>query len=57
MKAPNNIVSFKRLAFLAIALAIVSTVGVGCNTLHGFGRDVERTGEKIEAGAKGAARR
>lgn len=33
----------------AMALLITfSTVLVGCNTWHGFGKDVEKAGEKIQ---------
>lgn len=27
-------------------------MAVGCNTAHGFGKDVEKTGEKIQEGTK-----
>ena len=33
------------LLFVTTLLAIVST---GCNTAHGFGRDVEKAGDKIQ---------
>jgi predicted small secreted protein len=37
------------LLFLTALLAIV---GIGCNTAHGFGKDVEKTGEKIQEKTK-----
>ena len=37
------------LLFLTAFLAIAST---GCNTAHGFGKDVEKAGEKIQEGTK-----
>ena len=39
------------LAFVAALLFIVGA-GIGCNTAHGFGKDVEKTGEKIQDGTK-----
>jgi predicted small secreted protein len=37
----------KRAIFVAALLGISSTF-FGCHTAHGFGQDVERTGEKIQ---------
>jgi predicted small secreted protein len=37
------------LLFVAACLAIV---GVGCNTAHGFGEDVQNAGEGIQNGTK-----
>ena len=37
------------LLFVAVSLAMV---GVGCNTAHGFGKDVENAGEGIQNGTK-----
>ncbi len=37
------------LLFVATLLAIVS---LGCNTAHGFGKDMEKAGEKIQDGTK-----
>ena len=34
----------KRLALLGVLVAFVA----GCNTVEGFGRDVEKLGDKIE---------
>ncbi len=42
----------QRIILSIVGMAILCTAGVGCNTVRGFGRDVERTGEKIEAGVK-----
>jgi predicted small secreted protein len=39
------------LLFIAALLVIVG-VGVGCNTAHGFGKDMEKAGEKIQDGTK-----
>ncbi|MDX2109023.1 MAG: entericidin A/B family lipoprotein [Verrucomicrobiota bacterium] len=42
----------QRVMLLVVAAAILNFVSVGCNTAHGFGKDVERTGEKIQDGTK-----
>jgi len=42
----------QRLALLFLALALLAIVGVGCNTAHGFGKDMEKAGEKIQDGTK-----
>ena len=47
MKNPFN----RSVVLLAFAL-LLAMVGMGCNTAHGFGKDVERTGEKIQDGTK-----
>jgi len=48
----NSIHRFSSLfALLLIALFLASAC-IGCNTAHGFGKDVERTGEKIQDGTK-----
>ncbi|CAN7272503.1 entericidin A/B family lipoprotein [Rhizobacter sp. LjRoot28] len=35
----------------AILLASVSLMLVGCNTVGGFGKDVQKVGEKVEESA------
>jgi predicted small secreted protein len=40
---------FVVLLFVTAPLAIV---GVGCNTAHGFGKDVENAGEGIQKNTK-----
>ena len=42
----------KRIAVLLFVSALLAVVGMGCNTAHGFGKDVQRTGEKIQDGTK-----
>ena len=37
------------LLFIAAFLGLLSS---GCNTAHGFGKDVEKAGEKIQDGTK-----
>ncbi len=43
-------IQIKRIAVLLFVAAFITIVSTGCNTAHGFGRDVERTGEKIQNG-------
>ena len=42
----------RRLVLLFLATTLMAIVGVGCNTAHGFGKDVEKAGEKIQDGTK-----
>ena len=42
----------KRIVFLLFAAAIFAIANTGCNTAHGFGKDVEKAGEKIQEGTK-----
>jgi predicted small secreted protein len=38
----------KRSVLLWLAVAVFSLVTMGCNTSRGFGKDVEKLGDKIE---------
>ena len=42
----------KRIVLLLFVTALLATAVVGCNTAHGFGKDVEKAGEKIQEGTK-----
>ena len=42
--------SFKRLVALLCITAFLAIVGVGCNTAHGFGKDMQKAGEGIQHG-------
>jgi predicted small secreted protein len=42
----------KRIIVVLFATALLAIVGLGCNTAHGFGKDVEKAGEKIQDGTK-----
>jgi len=44
--------SFKRIVVLLCITAFLAIAGVGCNTAHGFGKDMEKAGEKIQEGTK-----
>jgi predicted small secreted protein len=37
---------------LLFATALLAIVGIGCNTAHGFGKDMEKAGEGIQNGTK-----
>jgi predicted small secreted protein len=40
--------SYQRLALILLAAALITVIGTGCHTFHGFGRDMEHAGEHIE---------
>jgi len=40
----------KRIVVLLFVTALLTLVGQGCNTAHGFGKDMESAGEKIQDG-------
>jgi predicted small secreted protein len=44
--------SIKRIAVLLFVSAFLAVIGVGCNTAHGFGKDVQNAGEGIQNGTK-----
>ena len=37
---------------LLFVTALLAVVGIGCNTAHGFGKDMEKAGDKIQEGTK-----
>jgi predicted small secreted protein len=42
----------KRIVLPLFVTALLVIAGVGCNTAHGFGKDMEKAGEKIQEGTK-----
>jgi len=48
----RSIQRLQRLVPLLLAATFLVIVGVGCNTAHGFGKDVEKAGEKIQDGTQ-----
>ena len=49
----TNMTTFiKRIVVLLFVTSLLAIVGVGCNTAHGFGKDVEKAGEGIQEGTK-----
>ena len=47
---PNTLV--QRLVVLFLVTTLLAIAGVGCNTAHGFGKDMEKAGDKIQDGTK-----
>ena len=44
-------ITTKRIVVLSV-IALLAIVSTGCNTAHGFGKDVEKAGDKIQEGTK-----
>ena len=42
----------KRIVVLLFVTALLAIVGIGCNTAHGFGKDMEKAGDKIQEGTQ-----
>lgn len=42
--------SIKHPILLLFAVALLALISTGCNTAHGFGKDVEAAGDKIQEG-------
>jgi predicted small secreted protein len=42
----------KRIVVLLFVTSLLAIVGTGCNTAHGFGKDMEKAGESIQDGTK-----
>ena len=47
-----TLIIIKRIVVLLFVTAFLATIGVGCNTAHGFGKDMEKAGENIQDGTK-----
>jgi len=48
----HQITLVQRLVLLFLATTLLAIVGVGCNTAHGLGKDMESAGDKIQSGTK-----
>jgi predicted small secreted protein len=46
------IILIKRIVVLLFVTASLVIAGTGCNTAHGFGKDIENAGEGIQDGTK-----
>ena len=46
------ITSFKRIVVLLCITTFLAVVGMGCETAHGFGKDMQNAGEGIQNGTK-----
>jgi predicted small secreted protein len=44
--------SIKRIVVLLFVTTLLAIVGMGCNTAHGFGKDMQSAGESIQNGTK-----
>jgi predicted small secreted protein len=42
----------KRIIVLLFVTALLAITSIGCNTAHGFGKDMEKAGDKIQEGTK-----
>ena len=42
----------RRIGVLLLVTAFLAVVGMGCNTAHGFGKDMQSAGESIQNGTK-----
>jgi len=42
----------KNTLVLLFVIALLALVGIGCNTAHGFGKDMQDAGEGIQKGTK-----
>jgi len=45
-------ITFKPIVLLLGVTVMLAVAGTGCNTAHGFGKDMEKAGEKIQNGTK-----
>jgi predicted small secreted protein len=48
----NQITLVQRLVLLFLVPALLAIVGVGCNTAHGFGKDISNAGDSIQRGTQ-----
>ena len=46
------ITSTTRIVVLLIVTTLLAIAGIGCNTAHGFGKDVSNAGQGIQNGTK-----
>jgi len=42
----------KRILVLLFVTALVAIINIGCNTAHGFGKDMSAAGQGIQNGTK-----
>jgi predicted small secreted protein len=47
----------RRIIFAILMMWVILGTNVACNTIHGFGRDVERAGEKTQDAADAVKRK
>ena len=51
-KTQNMITFTRRTAVLILVTALLAILSMGCNTAHGFGKDMEKAGDKIQQGTR-----
>jgi predicted small secreted protein len=51
MKSENWRYAMRRIIFTTLMMLILLATNAACNTVHGFGQDVERAGEKTQDAA------
>ena len=51
MESENWRYTMSRIIFATLMMLILLGTNVACNTVHGFGQDVERAGEKTQDAA------
>lgn len=49
---PPALASSKHIIISIFIIALLAATSMGCNTARGFGKDVERAGEKIQDGTR-----
>ena len=47
-KEEQKFMAIRRVGMVAVAVAVIVLLAPACNTLRGMGKDVEKTGEKIQ---------
>ena len=57
MKSENRRYNMRRIIFATLMMLILLGTNVACNTVHGFGQDVERAGEKTQDAADAVKRK
>ncbi len=50
LRQKNMINSIKRIVALLFVTTVLAFAATGCNTAHGFGKDMENAGDKIQEG-------
>ena len=48
----NMITLSTRFVVLLLVTSLLAVVSMGCNTAHGFGKDVSNTGDSIQKGTR-----
>jgi entericidin A len=57
MESENWRCTMSRIIFATLLMLILLGTNVACNTIHGFGQDVERAGEKTQDAADAVKRK